>query len=120
MHAAVGFLQYRTISLVFFLPVDAPKITQHPESQSVATGADTVFSVEALGDDLQFQWQKDGIDIENNGSRLRCNRTRNASTLHIQYTKKGDKGHYRCIVKNPVKTREKPSNEAHLLVCKSI
>ena len=102
----------------FSLPVDAPKITQHPETQSVATGADTVFSVEAVGDDLQFQWQKDGIDIENNGSRLRCNRTRNTSTLHIQYTKKDDMGHYRCIVKNPVKKSEKPSNEAHLSVCK--
>ena len=112
----MGILQHH----VFFFLVDAPKITQHPESQSVATGADTVFRVEAMGDDLQFQWQKDGIVIESSGSRLRCNRTRNASTLHIQHTKKDDEGHYRCIVKNPVKTREKPSNEAHLLVCKSM
>ena len=116
----MGILQHHTISLVFFLPVDAPTLTQHPESQSVATGADTVFRVEAMGDDLQFQWQKDGIDIESSGSRLRCNRTRNASTLHIQYTNKDDKGHYRCIVKNSVINSEKPSNEAHLLVCKSM
>ena len=102
----------------FFLPVDAPKITQHPESQSVATGADTVFRVEAMGDDVQFQWQKDRIDIESNGSRLRCNRTRNASTLHIQHTKKNDKGHYRCIVRNPIEKSGKASYEARLSVCK--
>ena len=106
-------------SLNFYFSVDPPKITQHPESRSVSTGADTVFKVEAVGDDLQFQWQKDGIDVESNGSRLRCNRTKNASTLHIQYTKKSDMGHYRCVVKSPVKESEKPSNEAHLSVCKS-
>ena len=105
-------------NIFIFLPVDAPKITQHPESQSVATGADTVFRVEAMGDDLQFQWQKDGIVIESSGSRLRCNRTRNASTLHIQHTKKDDKGHYRCIVRNPIEKSGKASYEAHLSVCK--
>ena len=79
-----------------------------------------MFSVEVVGDDFQFQWQKDGINIGSNGSQPCCNRTRNTSTLHIQYTKKGDKGHYRCIVKNSVISSEKLSNEAHLSVCKSM
>ena len=77
-----------------------------------------MFRVEAVGDDLQFQWQKNGRDIGSNGSQLRCNRTKNASTLHIQYTKKGDMGHYRCIVRNPIEKSGKPSKEAHLSVCK--
>ena len=117
-HATLGNLQYYATSLNFYFSVDPPKITQHPESCSVSTGADTVFRVEAIGDDLQFQWQKDGIDVESNGSRLRCNRTKNASTLHIQYTKKRDIGHYKCIVRNPIEKSGKPSDEAHLSVCK--
>ena len=101
-----------------FFPDDPAKIIQHPESQLLAAGADTVFRVEAVGDDLHFQWQKDGKDIKSNESRLRCNRTKNASTLHIQYTKKGDMGQYRCIVRNPIEKSGKPSDEAHLSVCK--
>ena len=77
-----------------------------------------IFRVEARGDELQFHWQKDGIDIDSNESRLCCNRTRDTSTLHIQHTKKGDKGRYRCMVKNRFGVGEKPSQEADLLVCK--
>ena len=75
MHANFGNLQYYATSLNFYFLVDLPKITQHPESCSVSTRADTVFRVEAIGDDLQFQWQKDGTDIDSNGSRVRCNKT---------------------------------------------
>ena len=77
-----------------------------------------IFRVEARGIELEFHWQKDGIDIDSNESRLCCNRTRDTSTLHIQHTKKDDKGRYRCIVKNPFGVGEKPSQEADLLVCK--
>ena len=47
-----------------FLTVDAPKITRHPESQSVVTGTPIAFTVEATGDELQFLWQKDDKDID--------------------------------------------------------
>ena len=43
---------------LIFLTVDSPKITQHPESKSVAAGASTNFTVEASGDDLRFQWKQ--------------------------------------------------------------
>ena len=79
-----------------------------------------IFRVEAVGDDLQFQWQKDDIAIDSNESQLCCNRTRDTSTLHIQHTTKGDKGHYRCIVKNPCQISGKPSLEAYLSVCKFV
>ena len=104
-----------------FHSVDSPTITRDPESQSVATGThNIIFRVQATGDDLQFQWQKDGIDIDSNEPRFQCNSAGNASTLHIKDTNKSDKGHYRCLVKNPVERRGLPSAEANLSVCKSV
>ena len=97
-----------------------PKIIRHPENQSVATGADTMFTVETTGDELQFQWQKDGIDIAGSEPRLQCNSVRNASTLYIKDTNKSDKGHYRCLVKNPVERRGLLSAAAYLSICKSV
>ena len=79
-----------------------------------------MFRVEATGDDLHFQWQKDGIDIDNSDPRLHCNSVGNASTLHIKDTKKSDTGHYRCLVKNPVEKRGVLSAEANISVCKFI
>ena len=103
-----------------FHSVDPPKITRDPENLSVATGADTMFRVEATGDDLQFQWQKDGTDIDSSEPRLHCNSTEDASTLHIKDTKKSDKGHYRCLVMNPVEKMGTTLQEANLSVCKFV
>ena len=98
-----------------FLTVDAPKITQPHESQSVATGRSITFTVKATGDDLQFQWQKDGKDIDE--SRLRWSQTNNPNTLHIEHVKKSDQGLYKCLVKNQVK---ETSHEAELTVCEFV
>ena len=102
--------------MFLFLTVDPPKIIQHPESQSVVTGTPVAFTVEATGDDLQFLWQKDGKNIDRNGSRLHCSQTDNTSTLHIQHVKKSDQGHYRCLVKNPVEESRTNSDVAKLIV----
>ena len=104
---------------VFHL-VDPPEITQGPESQSVATGADATFRVEATGNDLQFQWQKDERNIGDNDSRFNFRRTEDTSMLGIQHTKKSDEGCYRCLIKNPVEKRGKPSKKADLSVCKLV
>ena len=104
--------------LCFFLLVDPPKITRDPESQSVATGTHTSLRVQATGDDLQFQWQKDKIDIDSSEPRTQCNNIGNASILHIQHTEKSDKGRYRCLVKSPIEKTGKASQEANLSVCK--
>ena len=106
--------------IISFHSVDPPKITRDPESQSVATGTHTTLKVQAVGDDLQFQWQKDDIDIDSSEPRTHCNSTGNASTLHIQHTEKSDNGHYRCLVKNPVEKKGKASKKADLSVCKLV
>ena len=106
--------------LFFFLLVDPPVITRHPESQTIATRTDTVFRVEATGEKLQFQWQKDGIDIDHSEPRFQCNSAGTVSTLHIKDTSKSDKGHYRCLITNPVEKKGMLSAEANLLVGKSV
>ena len=100
-----------------FLTVDPPKITRHPESQSVVTQTTIAFTVEATGDDLQFLWQKDDKDIDKNESRLQCSQTDNTSTLHIEHVKKSDQGHYKCLVKNQVEKSGTKSDVAELIVC---
>ena len=90
-----------------------------PESQSVATGTDATFRVEATGDDLQFQWQKDERNIIANESRFKVNKTKDTSTLCIHCVHKSDKGHYRCLIKILVEKNGKHSHKAELAVCKS-
>ena len=93
--------------------VDPPKVTQHPYSQSAPTGAQTTFTVEATGDDLKFQWQKNGSDLKN-GSNYSGTGT---NTLSIRHVKKSDGGCYRCLVRNEVKRDGEVSEEAKLTVC---
>ena len=97
---------------LFSLTVYPPKITQPPESKSVTTGAAITLTVKAFGDDLQFQWRKDGEDLHD-GSKYRDT---NTDTLHIKDVEKSDKGNYQCLVKNDV--GETLSNEAMLVVGK--
>ena len=97
-----------------FLTIDPPKITQHPESNSVAIGTSTTLTVETLGDDLQFQWRKYGKDLHD-GSKYRGTKTH---TLHIKDVEKSDKGNYQCLVKNDVE--EKLSEGANLAVSKLV
>ena len=99
----------------FILTVNPPKITRHPENISVATGASTVLTVEATGDNLQFQWQKNGKDIDQDESRLHCSHTDNISTLRIEHVEKSDRGHYKCLVK--VQKRVLTTHDAELSVC---
>ena len=84
------------------------------------TGTSLALTVEATGDDLQFLWRKDCKDIDKNESRLQCSQTDNTSTLHIQHVKKSDQGHYKCIVKNPVRESEAISDVARLTVCEFV
>ena len=96
-----------------FLAVDPPKIIQHPESKSILTGVSTTFTVEASGDDLQFQWRKDSKDLHD-GSKYCGTKTH---TLHIKVVKKSDQGNYQCLVKNDV---GELSEEAVLAVSKLV
>ena len=56
------------------------------------------FNIEATGDNLHFQWQKDGIDLSD-GDKYRGV---NTDTLHIVVVEGSDEGDYRCLVENDV------------------
>ena len=96
-------------------PVGPPVITQHPVSQIISTGAEaTTFKIEATGDDLTFQWQKNGSDLHSDSNYSGTD----TNTLKIRHVKKSYTGVYRCLVKNRVEKEGKLSNEAELAVCK--
>ena len=56
----------------------------------MAAGANVVFRVKATGDDLHFQWEKDGDGLCATCTEMLC----------ITEVKKGHRGHYTCLVKN--------------------
>lgn len=76
---------------VVVLPVK-PKIIKHPVSDTVQRGSSAYFTITAEGDFLQYQWQKNGVDIATNG---------NSDKLNIDIATLADNGAvFRCIVSN--------------------
>jgi glucose/arabinose dehydrogenase len=77
---------------VRFTQSEAPAITQHPMSQTVAVGQSATFQVAASGTaPLLFQWQRDGLDIPG----------ANASTYTLGSAGLGDNGAaFRAVVTN--------------------
>ena len=84
------------LGIIFFLIVNPPKINQHSKDQSVATGMDMQFNIKATGDNLLFQWKKNGHDLSDN-HKYRGTKTH---TLRIVAMEESDKAHYSCLVKN--------------------
>ena len=83
-----------------------------PESLSVVAGTTAVFRVKATGGGLQFQWQKNHIDLCEDGRH--CNT--DTDTLSIVEVEKDDEGLYRCLVENNVGGQF--SSEAFLTISK--
>ena len=111
----MSFSQYsfKSSPKYIFYAVDPPKVNQHPKSQFVLNGTRATFKVEATGDDLTFQWQKDGSDVHNDSNYSGTD----TNTLMIQEVKKSDGGCYSCLVKNEAKIKGKVSDEVQLTVC---
>ena len=73
------------------------------------------MTVQATGDYLHYQWQKDGIDLFDDGRHHNTG----TDTLCIVKVEKGDsKGRYQCHVKNEI--GEVFSKEAVLIVSKLV
>ena len=69
------------------------------------------MTVRATGDSLQYQWQKDNVDLSDDDRHHGTD----TDTLHIVKVEKGDsKPRYQCNVKNEIE--EKFSKEAVLKV----
>lgn len=69
----------------------APKITTQPQSKTAPTGGSVTLNVVATGDNMQYQWKKNGTAI--------------SGATTIQYTiasaQKSDEGKYSVTITNP-------------------
>ncbi len=63
-------------------------ITEQPQSQTACTGGDVTFTVTATGDNLTYQWQKDGSDISGATS----------TSLALNNVTSADNGSYTCVI----------------------
>jgi glucose/arabinose dehydrogenase len=69
----------------------APQVSTHPQSQLISVGGPVTFSVGATGANLNYQWQRGGVDILG----------ANASSYTIASTALIDSGaQFRCVVTN--------------------
>ena len=89
--------------------MNPPTITVQPVSlELVVPGQRATFTVTATGDNLMYQWQKNGRNIAGATS----------ATYTIEVVAESDTGMYRCVVSNgagPV-----TSTAANLTVCKCV
>ena len=73
-------------------------ITKHPSDKKVSHGNSTAFFVEAIGDGLTYQWQKNNMSLQpTNGKKFEGVDT---MTLTVNDVDIQDSGTYRCVVTN--------------------
>ena len=95
---------------------DPPNITNAtlPNDQlNIPEGQTVMFTVEATGTEIEYQWQRDGNDLSNNVRFIGMN----LSTLTITDVVEEDGGNYTCVVSNALGNLT--SKAAELTVCKS-
>ena len=97
-----------------FLTVSPAAINTHPSSKTVSQEGSVTFSVIASGDELTYQWQKNGINISSNGTKFKGV---SKAVLTIRDARTEDVGMYKCIVFNGAGDSV-TSNEATLTVGK--
>ena len=101
-----------SVFLVFIC--QQPKIIEHPKDQSVASGKDVTLEVEATGDSIQFQWQRNRKPLTDGDSYYDTNK----NILHI--VKVVETARYRCHVNNKEDVEGEFSKEVTLTVRKLI
>ena len=90
--------------------MNPPTITGQPVSLTlVVPGQTSTFTVTATGDNLMYQWQKDGSNIGTGAT---------SATYTIAAVAESDEGEYRCVVTNAANSVT--STAASLTVCKLV
>jgi len=79
------------VGLYSITTFDPPSLTTQPKDATVLAGAPVWFSATASGQQLSYQWQKDGVNIPGATS----------ATLNLARTTKADAGKYRAVISNP-------------------
>ena len=90
-------------------------IVDHPVDESAATGTVAMFSVTATGELLEYQWQKDGANINDVAGTYSGT---NTDSLTVEtLTDPDDEGSFRVVVSNTANIVGVTSNSATLTVC---
>ena len=98
-----GASPVRTSPMEFF-ESNSPEVTKDPASASLCQGESFELMVFSSGDNINYKWQMNGIDIEGASS----------SYLLIENVKSSDNGDYTCVLTNETGTVS--SSIASLLV----
>ncbi|MEP1788067.1 MAG: FG-GAP-like repeat-containing protein [Reichenbachiella sp.] len=80
----------KTSAAVGLVVIEKVSLSSQPSSQNAELGEKVTFSVDAAGDNLTFQWQKNDIDISGEMTK----------TLTILSLESTDAGNYSCTVSN--------------------
>lgn len=102
-----------TVTLkIIYHPVKHPAISEHPMDKTVGEGNTAIFSVKAQGEDLNYQWMKNGEVLKEDYNY------RDVTTpyLSIKKVTSNHAGMYSCMVSNAVGSLT--SHEAKLTVSK--
>ena len=102
------------VSLSCFYFCQQPNIIKHPKGRSVASGKDVTLEVEATGDSIQFQWQRNRNNLTDGDSYYDTDK----NILHI--VKVVETARYRCHVNNKEDVKGEFSKEVTLTVRKLI
>ncbi len=81
---------------LFGLPESPPHIVEQPRSQELWAGLDAVFTVQAEGPPLSFQWRKDDQDLVDNAWVHGAT----TETLYLAEVQPADAGRYTVVVRN--------------------
>ncbi len=98
--------------------LDQPKITDHPESQTITEGdGDVTLSCDASGSPApELSWTRNGSPVEtSNNSRISL--SNNNKSLTITNVNRADSGKYQCVASN--KLGNATSNATLDIQCKN-
>jgi hypothetical protein len=88
---ASWFFGVDSVGFYSIVTIDPPSLTKQPASVTKVAGGWATFEVGASGQQLAYQWQKDGTDIAG----------ATATTYTIDPVAAGSAGAYRCVITNP-------------------
>ena len=107
-----------TFTFVLIIAVDPPVIDIQPMNRlNFPEGEDALFNVSVTGEMLEYQWQKDGVNISDVVGTYSGT---NSATLTVQSVGDPDEGFFRVVVYNPANTDGVASTNAELSVCKCL
>ncbi len=90
-------------------------INSQPGDKAVCEGEDAFFEVKATGDNLFYQWQKNGTNLSDGGNIFGSG----SSVLIIQNTTIADKGVYRCLVTGSCNYMLTSPANLNIILCRS-